>query len=173
MRPDVDHLTGCLARTPEVLRALLAGYDPRRAREKAADGGWSVLEILGHMVDEEREDFVPRLFSTLEDPSHEWPAIDPEGRVVERDWNASGNLDELLFVLTTERASALARLRVWPNPDWTRTYAHPVMGPLSAGDLLLSWATHDQLHLRQILARLYAHAVDSADGASAAYAGPW
>lgn len=173
MRPDVDRLTADLARTPEVLRALVGGLDDALARERPADGGWSILEILGHLVDEEREDFVPRLFSTLEDPGRPWPPIDPEGRVQERDWNAHGSVEECLWILTTERASALARLRVAPRPDWSRSYEHPELGPLRAGDLLLSWLAHDRLHLRQLLGRLHARSLADGDGASSAYAGTW
>lgn len=173
MEPDLEYLSASLARTPETLRALLTGLDEESARRRPESGGWSILEILGHLADEEREDFVPRLFSTLEDPTRAWSSIDPEGRVAERDWNANGSVEELLWIMTTERASALARLRVFPRPDWSRTYEHPALGPLSAADLLLSWVAHDQLHLRQILKRLFELAKKAAGGASTAYAGDW
>ncbi len=173
LRPDVDYLVSSLARQPEVLRALLAGIDGERARAKGRDGGWSILEILGHLVDEERDDFPPRLFSTLEDTERAWSSIDPEGRVIERDWNRNGNIEELLWILMTERASALARLRVLPAPDWGRTFRHPSLGPLSAADLLVSWVAHDQLHMRQVLRRLFELSQDSAGAGSTDYAGPW
>ncbi|MFT5290786.1 MAG: hypothetical protein ACI8QS_002876 [Planctomycetota bacterium] len=173
LQPDVGFLVSNLARQPEVLRALLTGIDGDRACAKGRDGGWSILEILGHLVDEEREDFPPRLFSTLEDPERAWNSIDPEGRVAERDWNRNGNVDELLWILMTERASALARLRVLPRPDWGRTSRHPSLGTLSAADLLVSWAAHDQLHVRQILRRLFELSQDSAGAGSTDYAGSW
>ena len=168
---DSDYLLGNLARLPDVLRALVGGLDSERARHRPADGGWSILEVLGHLVDEEREDFFPRLSATLEDPSRPWAPIDPEARVKERDWNSNTGLDELLWILTTERATALARLRMVPRPDWSRTHAHPSLGPLTAADLLLSWVAHDQLHLRQILGLLRGLAQASAPGSSAQYAG--
>jgi len=170
---DADHLLASLSRMPAVLRALLAGLDAERVRRRGPDGGWSILEILGHLLDEEREDFPPRLFATLEDPTRPWPPIDPEARVRERAANETASLEALLFELTTERAAALARLRVLPAPDWSRTYAHPALGSLSAGDLLVSWVAHDQLHLRQLLGRLREAALDVAGEASAEYAGPW
>ena len=50
----------------------------------------------------------------------------------------------------TERKASVEWLRSLAGVDWERTYQHPKIGPLRAGDLLAAWAAHDFLHLRQI-----------------------
>src|SRR5690349_17216877 len=69
------------------LAAAVAGVQTEDARWKPAAGGWSILEIVCHLGDEEVDDFRARLFSTLRDPAAKWPLTDPEGWVKERRYN--------------------------------------------------------------------------------------
>ncbi|HRA68003.1 MAG TPA: DUF664 domain-containing protein, partial [Caldilinea sp.] len=41
----------------EMIRALLAGVAPEEARLKPSAESWSILEVVCHLYDEEREDF--------------------------------------------------------------------------------------------------------------------
>jgi hypothetical protein len=64
-------------------------------------------------------------------------------------------------------------LRSLKNPDWSRTYRDPEVGPIRPGDILGSWAAHDSLHLRQISKRMYQLAARDAGEYSTRYAGEW
>ncbi len=132
-----------------ILVELFTGVDDGEARWKPAPERWSMLEVLAHLGDEEREDFRPRISSTLEDPAREWPPIDPEGWVVERRYNER-DLAESLNVFRLERAASLEWLRELIDPDWSRAHEHPSLGVLRAGDLLAAWVAHDDLHIRQL-----------------------
>jgi len=46
-----------LEHSTEMIRALLAGVDPEAARLKPSAESWSILEVVCHLYDEEREDF--------------------------------------------------------------------------------------------------------------------
>jgi len=170
-------------RFPSVLQAVAVGVDddnatwrppvPEGAPEGPFGGGWSIVEIVAHLADEEEADFSVRLRSTLEDPSRAWPPIDPEGWAVERDYR-SRSLTGELSRFGVERARNLLWVReLGDETDWERAYEHPTLGTFRAGDLLSAWCAHDWLHLRQIAKRMYQLTQRDAGGYSTAYAGEW
>ena len=72
-----------------------------------------------------------------------------------------------------ERAKSLIWLDSLESPAWDRTHEHAQLGPLSAGDLLTSWAAHDLLHLRQLTALRFGTLAHGATPFTPDYAGPW
>ncbi len=146
---DWRRLTDRMETSGGILVDLFSGVGEDEARWKPAPERWSMLEVLVHLGDEEREDFRPRISSTLEDPAGEWPPIDPEGWVLQRRYNER-DLAESLNVFRLERAASLEWLRGLIDPDWSRAHEHPSLGVLRAGDLLAAWVAHDDLHIRQL-----------------------
>lgn len=127
----------------------LEGVGDAQARWKPNPEKWSILEVLVHLVEEEQFDFLPRILSTLEDPARPWPPIDPEGWVTERRYNER-DPEETLAAFKRERAASLESLRSLDPPLWDNAYHIADLGKIRAGDLMVSWLAHDQLHLRQI-----------------------
>ncbi|MCH8271495.1 MAG: DinB family protein [Planctomycetes bacterium] len=154
------------------LCAITEGLTADEARFKPTPADWSILEIVCHLADEEVEDFRTRLQLTLEEPTRQWPPIDPEGWAVQRRYNHQ-DLAAAVARFAAARQESLAWLRSLDHPDWSRTHHHPKLGPMSAGDLLVSWAAHDALHLRQFAKRLHQLAERDSDGHSSSYAGSW
>lgn len=138
-----------LEQSGKILCDLFQDVDEAQVRWKPAPEKWSMLEVLVHLWDEEKEDFRRRLSLTLEDPAKDWPPIDPVGWVGERRYNER-DLDEALEGFARERAASLVYLRGLETPDWDRQRIHPRMGAIRAGDLLAAWTAHDWLHVRQI-----------------------
>lgn len=156
---------------PPALQALLADLPPEDARQRGPQGQWSILEIVCHLADEEEEDFGARLRLTLEDPTRQWPRIDPEGWARQCNYNER-DLAAELDRFAAARARSIGWLRSLTSPNWDSAYEHP-RGNLTAGDLLASWAAHDALHLRQIAKRLYELTARDAPGRDIGYAGAW
>jgi len=169
---DSHRLIDRMARFPGALDSLLVDAPPEDARWKPSRGDWSILEIVCHLCDEEVEDFRVRLRMTLEAPGEPWPPIDPERAVVDRRCNAR-DLVERLACLAQERRASVEWLRSQSPPDWSIAHEHPKLGPIRAGDLLLAWAAHDALHLRQVARRLHQLAQRYAPAFGAGYAGEW
>jgi hypothetical protein len=167
---QTDLLIESLERGLELLPACFAGRSREQMSWRPAQGGWSLLEILRHLLDEEVEDFRARVRSTLEDPARPWPRIDPEGWVVERRYQEA-DCATTLARWKEERAASLAWLRSLDAPAWDNVHAHPVLGDLRAGDVFLSWVVHDHLHMRQVSRRLVEHAKANGAPFSSAYAG--
>ena len=146
----IDHL----AKFPAAVRAVTADVDPEEAQWRPPDGAWSISEIVGHLGDEEEFDFPFRLQLTLSDPTAPWTSIDPEGVVADRNHRMS-DLSSLVDIFAAARRESIAWLYGVSQPNWNNCYQHPQIGPLRAGDLVVAWAAHDQLHLRQIAKRKY------------------
>jgi hypothetical protein len=167
---DVAALLRRLERLPDTLEALLAGLPLADWRWRPADGAWSILEIVGHLLAEEVDDFRARARLTLEDPARDWPRLDPEGAVKTGRFQ-DRDPAETLRELRRERERSLAWLRSVAAGPWENVHVTPKPPPLAAGDLLASWAAHDARHVEQIAKRL--HGLAARDGApySVGYAG--
>jgi hypothetical protein len=156
---------------------MFAGITPEQARWKPNPEKWSLLEIVNHLYDEECEDFRTRVQMTLEDPSRQWPMIDPQGWVTKRAYG-DRELGESIERFAAARKESLAWLRSLDEGGnssealpWDNAYQHPDIGPLRAGDLMLSWLEHDYLHMRQVAGLMYQFAETLAEGYSPKYAG--
>lgn len=155
-----------------VVRALVADVSEAQALWRPAADQWSILEIVCHLLDEEREDFRTRLDFTLHRPGEAWPPIDPPGWAATRGYRERALAVQLQEWLD-ERERSLVWLRGLSEPDWARAYHHPKFGPITAGDLLLSWVAHDLLHARQLARRQFEFAALQGAPHSTRYAGDW
>ncbi|HEX5131321.1 MAG TPA: DinB family protein [Candidatus Krumholzibacteria bacterium] len=170
--PDASAFARRLAASGEALVALVADVDRDEAVWRPAAGRWSILEIVGHLVDEERHDFRQRLRLLLADPARVWPPIDPEGLVRSSNFNAR-ELNDLAGEFVAEREQSVEWLASLVTPDWEHACTHPTAGVLTAAGLLHAWAAHDLLHLRQLTAVRFARLQSLAAPAALDYAGTW
>ena len=169
---EIERIIEQLERNAPAIAALVSGLPAEEASWKPSAARWSMLEVVCHLLDEEREDFRVRIELTLRSPAEPWPAIDPPSWVVERGY-ADRDLDESLRALLEERQRSVSWLRELNAPDWDARYEHPTLGTLRTGDLLASWLAHDFLHLRQLTdLHWLIHAARSAPYGTA-YAGEW
>ena len=161
-----------LGQSASFIVQLTETLDTQEAQWRPDVRAWSILEIVNHLADEEREDFRCRLDLTLHHPEKPWPPIDPESWAKERCYR-DRDLRESLGSFREERQDSLRWLRSLPSPDWERQRSHPVFGDLSAGDLLCSWVAHDHLHLRQLIQRRFQFAQMLGKPYRTHYAGNW
>lgn len=168
---DIKLVIARLEESAAAIRTLAAAFTDEQARQKPDPDSWSVLEVVNHLLDEEREDFRRRVDYTLYRPGRKWPPIDPMGWVTARGYNERElmpSLDELLRA----RAESLVWLRRLRSPDWEATYEAP-WGEIMAGDLLASWVAHDLLHLRQLVELRWFLMTQELEPYRARYAGEW
>jgi len=167
---DTSRIIERLASYPAAFRAAANLASAEDARWKPGPEHWSIVEICCHVLDEEREDFRPRIHSTLLTPAAAWPPLDLDGVAVKRRYNER-DLAATLDAFTAARAESVAWLRTLTTADWSQAHVHPKVGAISAGDLLAAWTAHDALHLRQIGKRMYELAVRDGGPHTAPYAG--
>lgn len=153
------------------IRLLAQGVDDDQARWRPDADSWSILEVICHLLDEERKDFRVRLDITLHKPDETWPGIDPAGWVTEHNYNEQV-LAASLQAFQEEREASLAWLKRLEAPDWEASYEAP-WGTMRAGDLLASWVAHDLLHMRQLVELHWAYNEQKVLPYSTRYAGEW
>ena len=146
---ELAEIIRSLERSGAAIVALYQDLQVEAAGRHPAPDEWSLLEILCHLCDEERDDFGTRLRLTIESPETDWPGIDPQGWVIARDY-ASQALAEKLDEFEVGRMRTLAWLATLEDGQMAARHTHPKFGSMAAGDLLASWAAHDLLHLAQI-----------------------
>ena len=174
---DVAWMMDRLERFPPVLMALLDGCSQEDALWRPNDDDWSILEIVCHLTDEDLDDFGTRLRLLLESPESDWPKIDPQAAVTERQYRER-NLQTTLREFAAVRRTKIGWLRTMVDADYEvearhPALHHPVHGTMSAGALLASWCAHDALHLRQVAHRLHQLTDFRAGDHDIGYAGDW
>jgi len=154
------------------VHALTKGLTDQQARWRPSADAWSILEVVNHLLDEERQDFRLRLDYILHRPGEPLPSIDPVGWVTDRAYNErqlQPSADELLRA----RADSIRWLQGLTEVDLGASATAPWGGAMHAGDMLAAWVVHDVLHLRQLVELRYALIAESAAPYSPEYAGDW
>ena len=159
-----------LGRTPVVLDALLR--DLPETWTTANEGGttWSAFDVVGHLIDGERSDWMPRVAIILQ--SGETRTFEPFDRAGHESETRGKSLPQLLDAFTRARADSLNQLRalnLQPD-DLLRRGRHPALGVVALSQLLATWVVHDLTHLHQI-SRVMAHRYRDAVGPWSAYLG--
>ena len=149
MMMNLDYFTTRLSKNAATIQSLVQGVAEEQARWKPTPEEWSILEVINHLYDEERDDFRKRLDLTLNQSGTAWPPNDPGAWVKERKYNERDFKDSLENLLA-ERRKSIAWLKDLKSPNWESAYEHPVFGSILAGDLLCAWLAHDYFHARQI-----------------------
>lgn len=151
---DRIHCIEQLARHRGVFERLLNSLSEEEIRFRPAPEKWSLLEVICHLRDEEREDFRARLQHVLATPELPMPKIDPVAWVRERNY-ATKDFAVVLSGFLGERDRSVEWLRASQHLNWSNAYMHPKVGPVSCDLLLVNWVAHDLLHLRQIIKLRY------------------
>lgn len=160
-----------LQNSTEMIRALLLEITQQESQIRPESGSWSILEVLCHLYDEEREDFRERVDFILHRQHEEWRVIDPQGWVTERKYNER-NFVEMQEKFLAERQRSLEWLSGLPGPDWDTVYTSEY-GSTTAGEMFACWVAHDNLHIRQLVELRRARIEAISHPYNLEYAGEW
>jgi hypothetical protein len=153
MNGFVTEITALLARTPEMLRVLLAGLPEAWTDTPDTSDGWRPRDVVGHLITGEETDWIPRARRILEQgTSVQFDRAD-RFAMLERDVGTPlVALVERFAALRRANLAALEELGVDGNLD--RRGLHPSLGEVTLRELLATWAVHDLDHIAQIYAGL-------------------
>ncbi len=167
---DITELTAHLSRHAQVIAQMTHDVSDEQARWRPDADSWSILEVINHLYDEEREDF--RAFiQHIWDDGGKWPGINPQSWVTERGYNQR-DIQESTINFLYERELSLQWLRDLDAPDWDAT-CETLWGHISAGDVMAAWVAHDLLHIRQLTELHYAYTQQLVSPYVMRYAGEW
>ncbi|HJQ13532.1 MAG TPA: DinB family protein [Anaerolineales bacterium] len=160
-----------LQNSTEVIRALLSGVTQEEAQVKPNPESWSILEVICHLYDEEREDFREHVDFILHRQHDEWHQIDPQAWVTERNYNEQ-NFVEMQQKFFAERQKSLDWLMEMSNAEWETPYTSQY-GSISAGEMFACWIAHDNLHVRQLVELRRVKLENMTKPFNLEYAGDW
>lgn len=159
-----------LERTPAALRALLTGLPDAWTRSNEGPNTWSPHEVIAHLINGERTDWIPRARLILgRDSTATFVPFNREGFFAE---GRARPLPELLQLFATLRAENLAELdgmRIGER-ELDLTAQHPGLGEVTMRQLLSAWVVHDLGHIVQV-SRVLARQLTDDVGPWTAYLG--
>jgi DinB superfamily len=161
-----------LSQNAQTIQSLAQHVDKGQAVWKPDPAQWSILEVINHLTDEEREDFRTRFDLMLNQPSAAWPSIHPSAWVTERSYNTR-DLSESLEKFLLERDKSITWLKGLSSLDLDQAHVRPSFDNMRVGDLLASWLAHDLLHIRQLTRLHYQWLQTRVKPYSVDYAGEW
>ena len=161
----LDEAARALAKTPEALRALLTGLPESWLNANEGPETWSPFDIVGHLIQGEKTDWIPRAKQILEvDSSVPFEPFDRFAQFRESQGRSLDGLLEEFSDLRRRNLDELANLNLG-EAELALRGEHPEFGPVTLRQLLATWICHDYSHLGQIarvLAKRHREAV-----------GPW
>ena len=147
-----------LERTPATLDALLRGLPDVWTRANEGPNTWSPHEVVAHLINGERTDWIPRAKLILAgDPTATFVPFQREGFFAEARAMPLTELLDLFVAARDESLRTLDSLDLGPR-ELALTARHPEFGPVTMRQLLATWVAHDLGHVVQIsrtMARQY------------------
>jgi hypothetical protein len=138
-----------LRRMPVVLRELISALPHRAVAYHPGPRKWCIKEVMGHLTEEDKRDFVGRIEAMLHE-SEPRLKLNDQDEVARERHDCDKNIDELLDEFTTIRTASIGFVKQLSAADLERRGIHPKIGFIRIRELLHEWVYHDLNHLRQI-----------------------
>ena len=139
-----------LERTPAVLHSLLSHLSDDWVMNNEGPETFSPYDVVGHLIHGEKTDWTVRLKMILEfGNSKTFVRWDREAMYEE---SKGKPLQQLLNEFAAVRKENMAWFRSLnlTETDLDRKGMHPVLGDVTARNLLATWVVHDLTHIAQI-----------------------
>ena len=163
---NLEYCINQLSHNPNTIQQLIHNIPEEHARWKPDANTWSMVEVMQHLVDEERQDFRFRLKHILSGTKEQWQPINNEPG------DPHGDLQMLFKTYLEERQDSIKLLKTLTDADWSIEFETPFR-VMSSGDMLASWVAHDILHIRQFVELKWAITTRDLQPYGVGYAGPW
>jgi hypothetical protein len=163
MRFELEKALEILTQTPAVLRLMLSDLSDSWTHGGDRDD-WSPFDIVGHLINAELTDWIPRAKVIL---AQDGSVFEPFDRYAQFENSKGKILAELLDEFEVQRSESLMWLEALDiTPEkLALKCTHPDLGEVTMSQLFATWVVHDLTHIRQInifMAKEYSDAV-----------GPW
>ena len=156
MKFDLDRSVEVLTSTPTTLRSMLLGLSVDWTRSSDDPDSWQPFDVLGHLINGEETDWIPRARMILAQGSDR--TFLPFDRVAQFERSKGKDIIELIDGFADLRTENLEILRSWElvEDELDLEGTHPELGRVTLRQLLATWVVHDLNHIRQI-ATVMAH----------------
>jgi len=132
-----------LTAVPAMLRELTIDVSLAQASKPPAPGEWGIADVVRHLLEGDREKFLPRLRRMLGEHRPVFESTTP----LEGD---ASDLPTLVAAFASARTEVVKILGGLAEDGWAREGVTPSRGPLTVEAYARSTDKHDTEHLRQI-----------------------
>ena len=122
---------------------------PERAVLRPADGEWSVLEVMAHLVDVDYH-WATQALAMRDNPTHMFAGFDDARWKEERSNIRETPLADIVALLAESHAAVLDHLASLTDGDLNAEAQHPRGISYTVRDVFLRYPPHDEAHTRQI-----------------------
>lgn len=139
-----------IAETPARVRAAIAGLSNEQLETPYREGGWTVRQVVHHLVDSHINSYVRFRLALTEDA----PTIKPyyEERWAELTDARQAPVEVSLALLEALHQRWVILLESLTAADFARAFTHPEMGQVSLDKNLALYAWHGRHHVAHITA---------------------
>jgi DinB superfamily len=144
MNTWLEDVQAVLSSTPERWQRLVSTLPTPLLTRAPAEGEWSALDCLQHLLDAERVANPVRLKAFL--AGQDFEDFDPN-----QSHGATGALTpaQLAEAFAEHRRENLVLIKQVKEGDLERTAQHPRLGTVTLAEMLHNWAGHDLMHTVQ------------------------
>jgi hypothetical protein len=118
-----------------------------------AEDEWSIREILGHLVDTDKQIWWPRIGLMLESERPHLQSVDQVSLLTRNRWNEQP-VERILAQFMQFRWNCAIRIKDLTLQDFARTGIHYEFGEISVANILEVLIAHDAHYLGKLRARL-------------------
>jgi hypothetical protein len=153
MMPDFsspEAILAILKSTAAVLPMLCKKMPSDQWSTRFAQNEWCQTEILCHLRDVEVEVNLPRLRKAIETPNPFIAGVDTDPWAEQRNYRQQSG-EHALREFLQARLELIHVLQELSPEIWSRKVRHAIFGPTSLQELSGIIASHDRIHIRQIV----------------------
>ncbi|AYB38476.1 DinB family protein [Brevibacillus laterosporus] len=151
MNFNMEEAIEVLERTPQTLEYFLSGLSDRWLLCNEGEGTWNVSEVIEHLFEGEKNNWIPRLEIILQEgESKVFPPFDRYSHLNER---SERSLEQKLLEFKTIRTQNIIKLKALFESEFhlELTGSHPAFGVVKVREMLSTWVVHDLTHIAQIV----------------------
>ena len=136
-----------IASTPANLRAAVEGLSEAQLDTPYRPEGWTVRQVVHHVPDSHMNSYVRFKLALTEDA----PTVKPyfEDRWAELP-DSKAPIENSLILLESLHHRWTPLLRSLSDADWSRTFTHPELGPMTLEKNLALYSWHGRHHVAHV-----------------------
>ena len=139
-----------LQRTPNVLNAMLQNISADWTSNNEGIETWSVYDIIGHLIQGEKTDWIPRIEIILsQKPDRTFEPFDRFAQFKESKGKSLTQLLDEFKILRKKNIDNLLSKKI-TNKNLEEKGIHPALGEVTLSQLISTWVLHDLNHIAQI-----------------------
>lgn len=153
LQPDFSTPQAVLAvlkSTPAALPGICSKLQGSEWNVRPQPTEWCQTEILCHLRDVEIEVNLPRVQKALQEVNPFIPGVESDNWAEQRAYQKQSGVQALQSFIQA-RIELIDILQQLQPQDWTRQIRHAIFGPTTLLELIGFMATHDRIHIRQIV----------------------